>query len=692
VDQIDVAWSYPYAETGFNPIVAHGVIYTRARNQSIVAIDAATGKEIWIHDGLTGMTIRGMNFWESKDGSDRRLIFWVADYMQELDASTGKSVTTFGKNGAVDLRDELMRDPNFIRAQSGTPGKVWEDLIIIGSAVGEGYFSAPGDVRAYNAVTGKLAWQFHTIPHPGEFGYETWPKDAWKYIGGVNTWGELSIDSVRGIAYFPLGSPTFDFYGADRVGDGLYGTSLLALDARTGKRLWHFQNVHHDLWDYDNVAAPQLTTITKGGKKIDVVAMAGKTGYLYVFNRVTGEPIWPMPETPVPHESNVPGEVVSPTQPIPSAPPPFTPHSFTVDDINPYILTDKERTDLTARVKAARYQGPFTPIGFDDVIHMPGNQGGTNWGMTSANPNDGTVYVMAYNFPTLMKLLPAGQGRGGRGGAGAGIYTRNCAGCHGTDRAGLSGMPSLVGVSTRLKEDELRLRIVDGRGQMPSFHQLPATEIDALVTYLTASDAFGGRGGRGGRGAAPILDFPAGPVVQTGPVMKRPPAPGGAHPMDEYPEAVPHPDDRLTMDGYGVEVYARKPPYTTLTAYDLNKGTIKWQIGAGDDYRVVQAGGPHGTGAATTLKSSSLITSTGLVIVNTADRRIHIYDAETGKELRAIALGSLTSGSSSMYELNGKQYLLVSASAVGTRQGSDDKAADPNQKGPVGLLAFAIRQ
>jgi quinoprotein glucose dehydrogenase len=689
VGQLDVAWTYPYAETGFNPIVAHGVIYTRARNSSVVALDAATGKEIWIHDGLSGITRRGMNYWESKDGRDRRLIFWVADYMQEIDANTGKSVTSFGKDGAVDLRDELRRDPNYIREGSGTPGKVWEDLIIIGSSTGEGFFSPPGDVRAYNVVTGKLVWQFHTVPHPGEFGYETWPKDAWKYIGGVNTWGEISVDSARGIAYFPLGSPTFDFYGADRAGDGLFGTSLLALDARTGKRLWHFQNVHHDLWDYDNVAAPQLTTITKGGKKIDVVAMAGKTGYLYVFNRVTGEPIWPIPETPVPHETSVPGEVVSPTQPIPTAPPPFTPHTFTADDVNPYILTDKQRADMIGRVKAARFQGVFTPIGFDDVIHMPGNQGGTNWGMTSANPTDGSVYVMAYNMPTIMRLLPAGQtrGRGGRGGPGAALYTENCAVCHGADRSGRSGMPSLVSVASRMNAAEIRARILEGRGQMPAFEQLHADQVDALVTFLTTANAGRGRGGRGGR----AMDFSPGPVVQTGPVTTRPPAPADAHAMNDYPEGAPHPDARLTMNDYGVEEQARKPPYTTLTAYDLNKGTIKWQIGAGDDYRVLQAGGPHGTGAATTMKSSVLVTSTGLVIVNTADRKIHIYDADNGKEIRAIPLGSLTSGSNSMYELNGKQYLLVTASPVGTGQGNDDKAADPNQKGPVGMLAYTLK-
>ena len=697
VDKLDVAWIYPYVETGNNPIVAHGVIYTHARNKSIVAIDAATGKEIWVHDGLTGMTSRGLNYWESKDGKDRRVIFCVADYMQEIDANTGKLIRNIGNNGAVDRRIELRRDPDYMRIQSGTPGHVFENMIIFGSATGEGYFSPPGDLRAFNILTGKLAWEFHTVPHPGEPGYETWPKEAWRYIGGVNTWGELSIDSKRGIAYFPTGSATYDFYGADRVGNDLYANCLIALDVHTGKLLWYFQNVHHDLFDYDDVAAPMLTTITKDGKKIDVVAMAGKTGYLYVFDRVTGKPIWPIPEMPVPHETTVPGEVVSPTQPIPTLPPPFTQRTFTVDDVNPYILTDEQRAVMKDRVAKARYQGEFTPIGFDEAIHMPGNQGGANWGMTSANPTDGSVYVIAFNYPTLIKMLPAGQtrtGGGGRGnaaaGPGAAVYAANCATCHGADRAGKTGsIPPLTGIGDRISRGEIQAAILDGKGQMPSFHQLNSVDVDALIAYLQTADAAGGRGGRGGRGGGPAGEFPPGPVVETGPAATRP-TPSGTGGMLAYPEGIQAPDYRLTMNGYGVEIQARKPPYTSLTAYDLNKGTIKWQIGLGDDYRVTSAGGPKGTGAAETLKSSAIVTSTGLVIVNAADRRIHIYDADNGKELRSIALGAVTSGSPSAYELNGRQYLLFAASSVGCGQGCDDKAADPNQTGPVGLIAVAL--
>ncbi|MDB5014739.1 MAG: quinoprotein glucose dehydrogenase, partial [Daejeonella sp.] len=281
VNQLEVAWTYATNDEvsayKFNPIVVNNVMYVLAKNNSLVALDAITGKEIWIHANLNLASKRGINYWESKDKKDRRLLFCMNNTLQAIDATTGKSILTFGNQGSVSLKEGLGRDPATIsRATSTSPGHIFEDLIMLGSSPGENLFSAPGHLRAYNVVTGKLAWVFHTIPHPGEYGYETWPKDAYKYVGGVNTWGEISVDEKRGIAYFPLGSPTYDYYGADRVGDGLFGNSLLALDARTGKRLWHYQTVHHDIWDYDLVSAPQLITVNYNGKKIDAVAQATK--------------------------------------------------------------------------------------------------------------------------------------------------------------------------------------------------------------------------------------------------------------------------------------------------------------------------------------------------------------------------------------------------------------------------------
>src|ERR687898_696287 len=338
VNQLQVAWTYPHGDTSGNPIVVRGVIYGRGRNGSIVAVDAKTGKELWVRENMNGMTNRGLMYWESRDGRDQRLIFAMTDLLQELDAKTGKSIMSFGTNGVVDMRVGIDgREPATItNIASRTPGEVFENLVILGAFTGEDYMSPPGDIRAYDVVTGKLVWTFHTVPRPGEFGYETWPKDAWKYVGGVNNWGEMTVDVRRGIVYIPLGSPSYDFYGADRPGANLFGTSIVALEARTGKRLWHFQIVHHDLWDLDPSAAPQLVTIRHNGRNRDVVVVSSKTTWLYVLDRVTGEPIWPIEERPAP-KSEMPGEESWPTQPYPTNPPPFGRQSFGVDDISPYL-------------------------------------------------------------------------------------------------------------------------------------------------------------------------------------------------------------------------------------------------------------------------------------------------------------------------------------------------------------------
>jgi quinoprotein glucose dehydrogenase len=695
VSRLQVAWTYPYGETGFNPIVARGVVYGKGRNSSLIALDALTGEEIWIHEGLEGMTRRGVNYWESKNGKDRRLIFSISDYLQEIDAVTGKSIRTFGNNGVVDLREGLGRDPATIgRVMSNTPGKVFENLVILGSATGEAYFSPPGDLRAYDVVTGKLVWQFHVVPRPGEFGYDTWPKDAWKYIGGTNTWGEITVDAERGIAYFPTGSPTFDWYGADRHGANLFGNCLIALDARTGKRLWHFQNVHHDLWDYDNTSAPQLTTIRQNGRTIPVVAMAGKTGFLYVFNRVTGEPIWPIEERPVPTKTEVPGEQVWPTQPFPTKPPPFARQSFTVDDINPYLLTPEEREQFRQRVAKARNEGMFTPIGFSEVIHMPGNNGGSNFGSTSANPNDGTVYVISYDVPAIMRLLTPQEAaaRGGRGGGapigpGIAVYQRDCQACHGAERAGTPNGPSLVGVGTRLAPEEIRATVTNGKGRMLPLSHLNQTDVDAVVAYLAAADMVGrGRAGGRGRGDAAAPTFPPGPVVESGPAVTRPGGGGrgrGAGPQS-YPEGVEAPSERYTMNGYGLHSNIVKPPFTTLTSYDLNKGTIKWQVGLGDDPRLISQG-ITGTGTAGTFKFGVIPTATGLVFVAGGDDKVRAYDAETGKELWASALGAASRGIPSMYEYKGRQYLLMTAADPGV---GPNRTPRPDL--PKGYVAFAL--
>ena len=388
VGKLEIAWTYPFGETGSNPIVVRGVVYGRGRNGSLIALDAKTGKEIWIREGMQAMTARGMNYWESKDGKDRRLIFAMNDYLQEINAATGQPVYEFGKDGVVDLREGLGRDPATIgRIQSGTPGRVFENLILLGSATGEGYLSPPGDLRAFDVLTGKLVWQFHTVPHPGEFGYDTWPKDAYKYIGGVNTWGEITVDAKRGIAYFPIGSPTYDYYGADRPGANLFGSSLLALDARTGKRLWHFQMVHHDLWDFDGNAAPQLTTIRRNGKTIDVVALCRQDRFpLRVRSRHRRADLADRGASRSQERHAGRTVVADAALPDRTRRPSANRRSRWTTSTRIPIITETERETFKQRLATTRNQGLFTPIHFDDTLHIPGSNGGALFGYTAAEP------------------------------------------------------------------------------------------------------------------------------------------------------------------------------------------------------------------------------------------------------------------------------------------------------------------
>jgi glucose dehydrogenase len=575
VAQLQVAWTYPDGDTDFNPLVVRDVIYTRARSTApggaptLVALDAATGAVRWTSAEIRSFAVRGLNYWESADGKDRRLLLTAQNMLRAFDANTGQPIASFGKNGVVDLREGLDRDPSTVEQQSRLPGKIFDHLIILGSATNQEYASAPGDIRAFDVRSGAHVWSFRTIPRKGEFGADTWPENARALVGGANAWAEMSVDAARGIVYVPTGSAKHNFFGGYRRGNNLFSDSLLALDARTGTRLWHFQTVHHDIWDLDNNSAPQLTTITHDSRKVDIVAIASKTGYLYVFDRVSGKPIWPIEERPVPQNSTVPGQYLSPTQPFPTKPEPFSRQSFTVADLNPYILSDEQRAQFRERILKARNDGPFTPIGFDEVVHMPGNQGGSNWGSTASSPGDGRVYVIGFNIPTIIRLLKPGETRPARAG----------------------GVP------------------------------------EAIV-------------------------------------------------KDGYP----------TTDGFGLFPTIVKPPYTTITAYDLNAGAIAWQKGLGDDLRLL-AQGITGTGSAATVKGGLIVTGAGLLFATAADRKVHVYDTSDGRELATLPLGGPTSGGPSMYEHGGRQYLLVTASPL---QSSGPGGMAAPHKGPTGLIAYAL--
>ncbi len=710
VGQLEVAWFYPYAQSGFNPIVVDNVMYLLGRNSSLIAVDATSGKEMWIHEGLAGITSRGVNYWQSEDGKDRRLIFAINSYLQAIDAQTGKSIMTFGKDGIVDLRKGLPRADTYAgRIQSNSPGKVWKNLLILGSAPGEAFVNPPGDIRAYDVVTGEKVWQFHTVPLPGEFGYETWPKDAYRYVGGVNNWGSMSVDDERGIIYIPLGSANYDFYGADRIGQDLFADCLLALDARTGKRLWHYQTVHHDLWDFDNVSAPQLVTVRHNGKKIDAVALAGKTGFLYVFDRVTGEPLWPIEERPVP-KSDVPGEQSWPTQPFPTKPAPFVRHTFSVDDVNPWLATPEEYQAMRERVAKARNEGIFTPPGFTDTISMPGNQGGSNWGTTAADPKKGMVFVVGVNQVAILKLEDVTKrtvqaGRGGNPGGGAlqagfQAYQQYCTACHGADlRGALPGAANLVAVTDRMGEDAIKAVVTGGQGQMRPISGISEEELTAVIAYLANSSPSAGRG-RLARNARPEETYPPGPVVARGGAPQPPlpprsmgpfyPGVGGNAGNTPYPADVKDVPPTRYMTDYGVLASFTKPPYTTLTAYDLNTGEIKWQVPNGDHLPTIQAGGPTNTGGLAA-RYGIVVTKGGLVFHAGNDGKVRAYDEDTGQVLWTGNFVGSTAGVPVSYEANGRQYFVLVTSPTAGRGGrgtSPTPRVDPDT--PIGAIAFAL--
>jgi quinoprotein glucose dehydrogenase len=626
VKQLELAWSYPApGPTGrfaFNPLIVDGVMYLNGEGQSIVALEAATGKRIWSHPTEGQPTNRGFNYWESKDRSSRRLIYAASSYLQEIDVRTGVSIPSFGNDGRVNLREGLGRDPKTIREiQSGTPGRVFENLIILGTAPGEEFGSPPGDLRAYDVITGKQAWIFHTIPHPGEFGYDTWPPDAWKYVGGANTWGELSIDEKRGIAYFPLGAPTYDFYGGDRIGANLFGDSLLALDARTGKRLWHFQMIHHDLWDYDPTAAPKLLTVRHNGRMVDIVAQPTKFGFVYAFNRVTGEPLWPIEERRVP-QSDVPGEKSWPTQPFPTKPPAFARQTFTVID-------PAEKETYKQTLLAARNFGLFTPPSEkQNTIVAPGDGGGANWGSTAGDPETGIIYIKAANAPDLQHLAERPPQRTFAGGTpeqqGHFLFSQRCAGCHGEERAGVAS-PKDIGA------DKFKDIVTHGQAQMPAFTDLTAGNLDALVAYISNP-------------AAGVLP-PAAQASSRPPLP--PPPPGQVRYFGRY--------NNLMFASNGLPVIG--PPWTTLTAVDLNEGTIKWQVPLGFAPELASKG-IRNTGAPRATGGGPAVTAGGLIFIGSGqDQTLRAFDKDTGKVLWEKEMEGSPKGMPAVYEVGGREYV-----------------------------------
>ena len=685
VSKMQVAWVYPTGDSlfyMFSPIVIDTMMIVYAKNYSLVALSAKTGREIWIHANLPGISRRGVTYWESKDGKNKRILFTIGNTLQAIDAHTGKSITDFGKNGYVDLREGLDRPPTSLRrVQSMMPGFVFEDLIIMGSAPGENYFSAPGYVRAYNVLTGKTEWTFHTIPQPGEFGYDTWPKDAYKYVGAVNVWSEITIDEKRGIAFLPVGSPTYDYYGADREGANLFGNSLVALDARTGKRLWHYQTVHHDLWDYDLASAPQLLTVNRDGKKIDAVAIATKHGFVFVLDRETGEPVFPIEEKPFP-PSAMPGERSWPTQPI-STLPNFTRHEVTKETLNPYFTEDVKQQWLK-RLDSARSGLYVPPSDQYETIMMPGALGGVNFGNTAADQDKGMLYLLTEEYASVYKLNkvrpPEASLTQDEIKKVKALYASTCQACHGADLKGGAG-PSLVNAGQRLFFFEFKDIVANGKGQMPGFVHIDEQTVASLFRYL------GGTPSRFTPRRTDPKRKPEGPVVASGGATVLPDEKKES-PLTEYPEGVDHPADRYTTD-YGLEwPNLSLPPWSSIVVYDLNNGTIKWRKPVGED-KVAQAAGDKNSGAASgTLRKGMIVTSTGIVFATAKGGKLYAFDSNNGNILWETTLSFETNGQPAMFESEGKTYLVINA----TSDFSDDSIDHSKEPGALqrGYVVFSI--
>jgi quinoprotein glucose dehydrogenase len=661
VKQLERAWFYQVtgdpARLPFNPMIIDGVMYVAGIKDLVVALDAATGKELWT--STEEATERGITYWESKDRADRRLILTTNTGLKQIDAKTGRLITTFGSNGLVDMRTG---SPRRLGGPNKSPGRVFENLLIVGSNTGEGYGSPPGDVRAYDVVTGKLVWTFHTIPRPGEFGYDTWPAEAWQYAGGANVWGDLTLDKKNGIVFFPTGSPTHDLYGADRAGDNLFGNCLVALDARTGKRLWHFQAVHHDLWDYDLASGPKLLTVRNNGRNVDIVAQAGKTGFLYVFERLTGKPLWPIEERPVPR-SEVPGEVSSPTQPFPTKPPAFARQTFTPDDVNPF-MSPEEQEKLKQAVRDTAHTGLFSPSShLKHHIQFPGAWGGANWGSTAADPTTGMLFVRSLEMPSYRRMAvntekpgaPPPVQRSPREQQGFTIYTQICSTCHGPGQAPMKS-PARLGAAS------FRTLIRQGKEQMPPFSDamLPAASVDALEAYLLSLPVMDEQADDG------ALRLPQNPARYAGPATRY----SGSFSAGWY-----------TSNG----LPASGPPWTQLVAYDLNDGTIKWRVPDGHAPGLA-AKGVMNTGTVRP-RNGPVVTAGGLVFAaNSQDRMLRAYDKDTGRVIWEHELEANPEGIPAIYEIGGRQYIAFAAGASwGT--GTDPVWKDPFHRKPARIEA-----
>ncbi|MGH9652982.1 MAG: PQQ-binding-like beta-propeller repeat protein [Bryobacteraceae bacterium] len=646
VKDLQVAWTFdthdgfPGSEFECNPLIVNGVLYATTPKVNVIALNAATGKLLWRFNPdqsrktFFKMRNRGVSYWS--DGKAARIYFAYRQYLYSLDAKTGKPDPHFGRNGRIDLRKHL-REPEYMIGLS-TPGVVYKDLLIIGSLTAETLPTPPGDIRAYDVRTGKLRWSFHTIPHPGEFGYDTWPKNAWKYSGAANNWAGMAVDAQRGLIFVPTGSAAYDFYGANRAGNDLFANSLIALNAETGKLVWYFQDVHHDIWDRDFPSPPSLVTVRRNGRTIDAVAQTTKQGFVYVFNRQTGKSLFPIRERAVP-PSDLEGEASSKTQPFPLLPAPFARQRLTAD-----MLTERTpaaHRAVLARFKKLRSAGQFVPGSTQGTIIFPGFDGGAEWGGSAFDPQTGLLYVNANEMAWILRMVkqkPPSPTMSGKS-----LYLAHCAACHKADMSGTPPeFPSLKNLKDKYSPQEVSGIVYKGAGRMPGFAHLGSGAIKALVGYVMT-----------GRDSSVHVHEKSKffmKYLSTG-----------------YPKF-------LDPDGYP----AVKPPWGTLSAINLNTGKYAWKIPLGD-YPKLASKGLTNTGSEN--YGGPVVTAGGLVFIaaTSYDKKFRVFDKATGKLLWETTLPFAGNATPSVYAINGREFVVIAAG------GGKSKAPSGGM-----LVAFAL--
>lgn len=635
VSRLEVAWryeaggasAYDVSQIQFNPLVVKGVLYGSSPTLRLFALDASTGEELWSFqpdvDAKVWTPSRGAVYWE--DGDDERILFGAGNFLHAIDARTGRPIRSFGDGGRVDLRLGLGRevDDPLMGVVATTPGTLFEDLLILGSRVNEAAGAAPGHVRAFDVRTGEIRWIFHTIPQPGEFGYDTWPPEAWKKVGGANAWAGISVDVERALAFVPTGSATPDFYGGERAGDNLFANTLLALDARTGERRWHFQVVRHDIWDRDLPSPPNLVEIVRNGERIPAVAQLTKTGDTFLFHRETGEPLFPIREVPVQGPA-VPGEFPAQSQPLPTRPPAIVRQHFSLETVTD--RTPEARAEVLRRLEGRRYGPLYGPTSTEGTVSFPGTDGGAEWGGAAWDAETGLLYVNANDVPWILQMiqLPEEEGVGHLLAQG---YLYVCSACHGLDMKGDGGaVPSLVDISDRIGLLDLYRLVRDGRGRMPGMGgTLEWWQSAAIAWFVYSADP---------------EDAPSSWASQAGDTQR-----------------FGHAGYQKLLDADGLP--GAKPPWGTLSALDLAAGEIRWQVPLGD-YPAIREAGQSGFGAES--YGGPVVSAGGLLfIAATPDERIRAFDKRTGELLWEAELPASGFATPASYEADGRQYLVVAA-------------------------------